>query len=153
MRVTRVHSRRTLSVAALAAVATLAACDEAALSPDGEPRVESMRVVIGGQTVTISPAGVTGGPIQLSVGANSISASFLGDDGLPDPNVSAAEFQLNVEVLGGAPISFQRSGSNPFAGTLAATGPVQGAQLRFSLFHIEEQHPDFGPFTVSANAS
>jgi hypothetical protein len=111
-----------------------------------------MRLVIGGQTVTVSPGSVTGGPIQVSVGANSVSATFLGDDGLPDPNVSAAEYQLNIAVLGGAPIAFQRSSGSPFSGTLTASGTVQGAQLSVSLFHVEEQHHDFGPVNVTANA-
>jgi hypothetical protein len=150
------HSRsnrhRTAALVAAAILLTVSACDET-LSPDGEPAVESMRLVIGSQTVTVSPSGVTGGPIDLGTGANTVTAFFLGANGLPDPNVSAAAFQLNVQVLGGAPITFQRSATNPFAGTLTATAAVQGAQIRFSLFHIEEQHEDFGPFTVTANVS
>ena len=139
-----------VSIAFLFSLAALAACDDV-LAPGGEPQSVSMRLAVGSQSVVVSAAGVTGGPIALSVGANSITATFLTAAGQPDPNVSAAEFQLNVEVLGGAPITFQRSATNPFAGTLTASAAVQGAQLQFTLFHVEAQHADLGPFVVTTN--
>lgn len=147
------RSLRRLAAFALPVLLVASACDESTSPEHDEPEVESMRLVIGSQTVTVTPAGVTGGPIVLAVGANTITATFLNAEGEPDDHVSAAEFQLNVEVLGGAPITFQRSTTNPFAGTLTASATVQGAQLRFALFHIEEQHEDFGPFTVPVNVN
>jgi len=144
------RSRR-VSIAFILSLAAAASCDDV-LGPGGEPQAVAMRLVVGSQTVVVSAAGVTGGPLSLSAGANSLTATFLTAGGQQDPNVTAAEFQLNVEVLGGAPITFQRSAINPFAGTLTVAGSVQGAQLRFTLFHVEAQHADLGPFTVTVSA-
>jgi hypothetical protein len=131
-----------------------AACDDDTTAVEEEPEVATMRLVVGAQTINVADDGtVTGGPMTLVVGANTVTATFLGANGQPEPLVTTAEFQLNVEVLGGAPITFQRSASNAFSGTLTATAAGQGRQLRFSLFHIEEQHEDFGPFTVTVNVN
>ncbi len=145
--------RRPYRILALAAVAlSLSACkdDATGLDDDHEIHVASMRLTIAGQPITIAENGtVTGGPVTLAAGTHSVSAVFLDDDGQPSDDVSAVEFQLNVTIPGGAPVTFTRSTTNPFAGTFTVTGAAQGTQIRFSLYHIEEQHEDFGPFPVT----
>jgi hypothetical protein len=146
--------RRSVALIAAAFALSLAACKDDATGADDhdhEPEIEEMRLSIAGQVITVSDNGTVSpaGPIILPVGTSSVSAQFLDHDGQPDDHVTAAEFQLNVLPATGAPVSFTRSTTNPFAGTLTATTAAENVVIRFSLFHIEEQHNDFGPFPVT----
>lgn len=143
--------RPAVAVLLATSLLTLSACKDDAVSPDDEPEVASMRLVIGGQTITISDAGVVSPatPLVLPLGGTTITAAFLKANGEPNDNVTTADFQLNVTIGSGIPVTFTRSTTNAFAGTLNVTGIASGVQLRFALFHIEEQHEDFGPFPVT----
>jgi hypothetical protein len=134
------------------AAAFTTACDDDPAAPaEEEPEVETMRIVVGNQTINVTTAGVTGGPLVLQVGANNVSVQFLKANGQQDEIAHGGGFRLEVEPQGGAPVTFTLSATNSFAGTLNATATATGAVLRFSLFHIEEGHEDFGPFSVTTN--
>jgi hypothetical protein len=146
--------RSTGTVLIVAGVLAAAGCKDSHGPHDHEPDVVTMRLTVGTQVITVSDNGtVTGGPLVLQVGANTITAAFLGADGQPDEHVTPDEYELKVTVDGGAPIAFTRSQSNPFSGTLTATATVTGATVRFSLYHIDEGHDDFGPFPVTVNVN
>jgi hypothetical protein len=143
--------RRVIGMMAAALALSLGACkDDATGIEEDEPEVESMRLTIAGQTVTIAANGaVTGAPVTLPVGTHAISAQFLDTAGQPVDGVDAVEFQLNVTIPSGSPVTFTRSTTNAFAGTLTVSAAAATVALRFALFHVEEQHEDFGPFPVS----
>ena len=139
-----IPSVRRLAALALIA-ATAVACKESTDPGEDEPEVSSMRLTVGSSTVTVAENGaVTGGPLRISTTDQALSATFLRADGTPESLVTAAEFRL--DVTGGTGITFTRTG--PFGGTLrgASAGTVT---VNFSLFHLIENHADFGPFPVS----
>lgn len=146
-----VSARRAPLGLALAATMLLGACKDDHAGPhDHEVEVHAMRLEVAGQVVTVSDNGTVtpSTPIVLPLGASTITATFLDDDGRPTDDVNPVDFQLNVTVPSGAPVTFTRSTTNPFAGTLQVTGSATNVDLRFSLFHLDEQHEDFGPFPV-----
>jgi hypothetical protein len=112
-----------------------------------EPEVATMRLIVGGvDTVDVAQGGaVTGGPITIA-GNTSIAAEWLRADGSEDPVVDATEFELSAESLDEAIATFTRTSA--FAGTLNKVAPGS-TEIRFGLFHVEEQHDDFGPFPVA----
>jgi hypothetical protein len=130
------------------------ACDDDdPVTPEPEPEVATMRITAGAQTISVDGTGaVTGGPLAIpSGGAITISASFLRDDGTPDPLVTDADFRLEVTdpTIGSPPPSvatFARTGG--FTGTLTATQDGSAPML-FALLHIDEGHEDFGPFPIT----
>jgi hypothetical protein len=121
------------------------ACDdETPVEP--EPMVATMRLTVGSQTVDVASNGaVTGGPIVISANT-AISAQWLLANGMPEPLVTAAEFQLNATPADMGVVTFTRTSA--FAGTLnkVTTGSTT---IAFALYHIEEMHEDFGPHNVS----
>jgi hypothetical protein len=125
----------------------LASCDGSTEPEEEEPEVATMRLTINAQTVDIAENGsVSGGPIVVPVGNTAISAAFLRADGSADPVVTADVFRLDVDSDNAGIASFSRSGA--FNGNLVGTA-AGSTILRFSLFHIEEGHEDFGPFPVA----
>ena len=140
----RVH-RRMLATFFLAILPVLAACNDDPAEP-GEELPAAMRLTVGSQIVTVDDAGnVTGGPITIPVGTTSITAVFLDADLQPADFVSATEFELRVTPASTAIVTFARASA--FAGSL--TGVSTGSTtIEFALFHLEEQHDDFGPFNV-----
>ena len=144
--------RHVVAFAAIIAGFALASCEADLLGTGGgDPDVASMRVTVASQQITINESGqVTGAPGVLHAGvAASVTAVFLDAGGQGATGVTPGTYQLNVSVPGGASIVFQRSTTNPFAGSL--TGSVNGtnAQLRFSLYNIETQRDVFGPADVA----
>jgi hypothetical protein len=143
-------ARRKPTIAGLLAILALglpaASCDDET-APEEEPEVATMRLTVGAQTVNVADDGtVTGGPIVIAQGNTAISAAFLRADGTADPLVTADVFRLDIESDNAGIASFVRGGS--FSGSLV--GAAAGSTiLRFSLFHLEEQHEDFGPFPVA----
>jgi hypothetical protein len=138
---------RQLSVITLFAAATaLVACGDSTAPDDHEELPHEVRLTIGSQVVTITDGGVvTGGPIMIPVGSTSISAVFLDDeDAVMD--LSADEYELRVVSDNTAVASFTRTSA--FAGSLVG-GTAGQTLLEVSLFHLEEQHEDFGPFNVT----
>jgi hypothetical protein len=136
---------RSVRRAALVAVAALAvgACSED--EHDHEAEVDFMRVTVGAQQVMVNSTGaVTGGPISVTSGAaTAVTVAFLDADMADALAEHADDYQANIAVPAG--MTFTRTG--PFTGTL--TGSVAGtSNVSFTLFHIEENHEDFGPFNV-----
>ena len=147
------RARRLAAVRTAVALAALslgaAACNDEE-DHDDEPEVDRMVLTIGTSTVTVSSNGtVTGGPLRAAVGANTVTAQFLRVDGTPDPKVTTSKFRLNVSQpptgVTFAPVANSLNGTLTTATTLNA----QTVNVRFELFHIEENHEDFGPFAVS----
>ncbi|MDA0330327.1 MAG: hypothetical protein O2958_15145 [Gemmatimonadetes bacterium] len=140
--------RRSSAHALLALTLSLAvtACGDDMGPEEEEPEVATMRITVGAQSIDVADDGtVTGGPISLSVGSTSISVQFLLANGQPEPLVTDAVFQVNVESDNAGVVSFTRVGA--FDGTLVA-GAAGSTTVRLALFHIEEAHEDFGPFPV-----
>jgi hypothetical protein len=105
-----------------------------------------MRLTVGAQVITIDDSGgVTGGPIVIPIGNTPISAVFLdeNDDVVPGLN---AEFRLEVESNNANVATFSRTAA--FTGNLVGVAAGQTV-LRFALFHVAENHEDFGFFDVS----
>lgn len=127
----------------VASVFAFAACTDDDHGHEGE--VDFMRVTVGAQELMVNATGVvTNGPIILTSGeVTDISVEFLDadmDDALAE---HADEYQVNLTAP--ANVTFARTG--PFSGTL--TGGTAGSyNVQFSLFHVEENHEDFGPFNV-----
>lgn len=141
----RTRTARTLLTLMLGLTVASCGSDPMAEEED-EPEVATMRLTVGSQSIDVADDGtVTGGPISIPVGSTTVSAQFLLANGQPEPLVTADVFQLNVDSDDASVASFSRGGA--FNGTLvgAAAG---NTILRFSLFHIEEGHEDFGPFPV-----
>jgi hypothetical protein len=144
--------RRLLSLLPVVMVLAMSACkDDSTGLDDDEPEVASVRLTIGTQVITISDNGTVSptGTIVLPVGTSNVSAVWLDVTGAPIEDLSRTEFQLNLTVSTAGAATFARSTTDPFAGTLTATAPAAGVVIRFALFHLEEQHEDFGPFPVT----
>jgi hypothetical protein len=55
-------------------------------------------------------------------------------------------------VPSGSRLAWSQSASNRFTGTLTVTGTVINAAVTFALFHVAEEHEDFGPLTVTISS-
>ena len=144
--------RAARALAAAAALATVAACNDST-GPDEEEHADEVAAIrlsiapaAGGTalTYTITPAGVSPSPLRVPTGESTVTATFLADDGDVVPAAELADFRFDFSSQTG--LSFTRTG--PFTGTLAASasaGTVLPATM--CLFHLDEGHCDFGPFT------
>jgi hypothetical protein len=133
-----------LLVAALA-VPFAASCDEDPVAPDDHAEeVAEVRLTVGSQTVTITEGGAQGS-LTIPVGVSSVSAVFLADDG-DTVTLDPEEFELRLESQNAAVVIFTRTG--PLAGKLTGVAPGS-AVVEFSIFHLEEGHPDFGEFDLN----
>ncbi|MDX2193928.1 MAG: hypothetical protein NW201_11275 [Gemmatimonadales bacterium] len=149
MRVTK------MAWAALVAAGVFTAACGGSTGDGSEPAVATMRLTItpaGGaaQVVNVNSSGVaTPASITLPVNTNAtIASQWLRADGSADPLVTATTFRLEVRNLPGS-MTFTRTDN--FSGTLRATAAgnfAGGSAPRFELFHIQENHEDFGPFSV-----
>jgi len=141
-----IRFRARAAALSLIALTALAACDDSP-TDEGDPAesVVAMRLTVGTQTITINESGtVTGGPIVLPRGNTVISAVFL-DAGNAIVAGLDAEFRLEVTTDNAGIATFTRLGT--FNGTLTGVAVGQ-TTLRFALFHVEEDHEDFGFFGV-----
>lgn len=104
-----------------------------------------MRITLAnGTSVTVSETGTVTGTLTLSAGAaTTVTVTFLDDAGAVVTDLPATEYQASVSPNAG--ITFARTGA--FTGTLQGT-TAGTVTVRFGLFHIDEQHDDFGPFPV-----
>ena len=104
-----------------------------------------MRIALAnGTSVTVSETGTVTGTLTLSAGAaTTVTVTFLDDAGAVVTDLPATEYQASVSPNAG--ITFARTGA--FTGTLQGT-TAGTVTVRFGLFHIDEQHDDFGPFPV-----
>jgi hypothetical protein len=135
-----------VTFAALAVLPFAFACnDDPADEGDPAEAVVAMRLTVGSQTITINETGaVTGGPIVLPRGNTNIAAVFL-DAANATVSGLDAEFRLEVTTDNASIAAFSRTSS--FAGTLVGAAAGQTV-LRFALFHVEENHEDFGFYPV-----
>jgi hypothetical protein len=143
-------TRRRFAALAVAALALSASACKDSTSPEAEPEVVTMRITpAGGAAVTVSSTGVVTGTLTVpAAGSRAVTVEFLNAAGEPDPVVDGSTFQVSVAPAAG--ITFVRTG--PFAGTL--TGGAAGTvAVQFGLLHIEENHNDFGPFTVNVSVT
>lgn len=142
-----VKRRRLAHFLVLALLApAFAACDDDPTEPHDEEIPSAIRLTVGTQIITIDDLlGVTGGPIAINVGARAVTAVFLDEDG-DVMEVHDDEFELRIVPASTSIVTFTRTGA--FAGTL--TGVVAGnTTVAVSLWHLEEEHTDFGPFNVA----
>jgi hypothetical protein len=143
----RRHFRPFLSRFALVALVAAAACDDDPVE-EGDPAeaVVAMRLTVGSQIITVDEFGaVTGGPIVIAVGNTTITAVFLDDAGQVVPGLNA-EFRLDVISNNSTVATFTSTGA--FTGNLVGVAAGQTV-MEFALFHIEEDHEDFGYHDVS----
>ena len=142
-------SRPVFRLAAALALVAVAACNDSS-GPDEDPadEVASIRLTIvqGAATsnFTVASSGaVTPAPLRIPVGTSTVTATFLRADGSTVSAGDLADFQLRLKPAAG--LTFARTA--PFVGTLtttAAAGSTVAVEL--CLFHIEENHCDFGPW-------
>lgn len=122
----------------LAAVALITACDDDPVAPpDPGEAVEAIRLTVGNQTIDLPDTDA----VTIPLGATNVSATFLDADGNAVEGLD--EFELLIETEGAEDVvTFDGSGSDPFAGTL--TGESAGtASVEVQLYHTEEGHEDF----------
>jgi hypothetical protein len=138
-----------LAVAAL--VSSIAACDGDSTGTEDEPNVASVRVTVGAQTVTISNNGTQTGTLTVPQGNSAVTVAWLRPNGTVESLVTSDEFNVRMTAAAGTSgVTFTSSGA--FGGTLNATSAGQKV-LRLSLFHLEEQHEDFGPLNLTLTVS
>ena len=125
-------------IAALVAPLAVYAVEQVGVDGSDRKFDSTITETIGGQQVNITEG--AGGSVTIPLGATAVSATFLDADGETLDLGSAFELRLNSTNT--ARVTFTRSG--PFAGTL--NGLTAGnAVVEVVLWHIEEQHEDFGP--------
>jgi hypothetical protein len=144
------------SIAALVAVLCAGSCASDTASPGtSETDVAIMRLSVANQQITVDQTGsVTGGPVVLRAGIPAtVTAVFLTATGEADPRIVRATYQLNASVVGSEPVTFTRSTTDPFSGTLSCNAPNVTAHVRFSLYNVELQHDTWGPFEVAISVA
>lgn len=139
---------RTLRVAALAlALSVTAACGNDEL-PDPEPGIAEVVFSIDGTVAfTVNDAGaVTSGSTAIPVGTHQIRAAAFDEDGNAVDEVVDGIFELRGTNVNPATLEFTK-GNALLTGSLNAKagGP---ASVRLELWHLEENHEDWGPFTI-----
>lgn len=139
------HKRAFAFAPLLAAVALITACDDDPVAPpDPAEDVAVMRLTIGSETVDLAPN--DDADVTIPVGATNVTAAFLDADGNEVEGLEE-EFELRFEFDEGEEdiVTFERSASDPFAGTL--DGVSEGdANIAAQLFHTEEGHEDLEVF-------
>jgi hypothetical protein len=146
---TSVSSRRARAVVSVAVFALLTACgDDTGTSGSSAPNVGLMRLIIDNQVLSIDRNGKETGTVVIRSGAPaSVTAIFLKENGDVDPAVTPGKYQLNLTVISTvANWNFQRSNTNPFAGTLTVNSGIQSLTLRVSLREVEGNRDHFGPW-------
>ncbi|MFN0097398.1 MAG: hypothetical protein ACKVS7_01900 [Gemmatimonadaceae bacterium] len=143
-------ARRRFAAFAVAALVLGAGACKDSTSPEEEPEVVTMRITpAGGSAVTVNSTGVVTGTLSVpAAGSRAFTVEFLNAAGQPDPVVDGTTFQVSVAPAAG--MTFTRTG--PFAGTLTA-GAAGTVAVQLGLLHIEENHNDFGPFTVNVTVT
>jgi hypothetical protein len=107
--------------------------------PEDEPEVQTIRLVIGTQTIDIDRAAATP-TITIAIGAHNVTATFLRANGDIEPLVNATEFEIRLEGMNASIATFTHAGA--FAGTL--TGVAAGStNVTVQLYHKVEAHADF----------
>ena len=134
-----------LSRLALISLVAVSCDDDPADEGDPAEAVVAMRLTVGTQTITVDGFGnVSGGPITIPVGTTPITGAFLDAAGQVVTGLDA-EFRLDVITNDANVATFAATGT--FAGNLLGVAAGQ-TTLRFALYHIEEDHEDFGYHNV-----
>ena len=135
--ITRAHR---IALVALA-LGTAAACGDDAAGPDDPGAgLATIRLTIGGMTVNLT-AGGAGAAVDIPQGNTPVSAVFL-DAGGGEVALDVAEFELRIVSSNTTRLRFVRLGA--FTGTLEAS-ELGTIALQVSLFHLDDDHADFGP--------
>ena len=127
------------------------ACKDSTGPADDEPEVEELVLTFSnGVVATINATGtVSNAPDFVPGRSLSFTAKFRDAADTNYVFVSPAEFELVVTP--GTGLLFTRTG--PFAGTLTAGTSTGTVPVQFGLLHIEEDHIDFGPFTMNVRVA
>jgi hypothetical protein len=136
--------------AALALLATTVACKDDPVEPEPEPEIQTMTLTVGASTISVdATTGAASGELVVPLGASTVTATFRKADGTNETLVTSDEFDLKFTPTDPTRLSWVANGA--FGGTLTATGLTSGqtTTAQVSLFHKEEQHDDFGPFTIT----
>lgn len=150
--------RYTVLAAALAATMLGACSDNSGPDDHEEPEVTAMVVEVDGveHTVTLAGGGFTPATATLDGTTAALVATFLNAEGELDPAVleHAEDFELSVagSASGGAlPAGVTFTRTEPFEGTLTVPAG-ETVTVFFGLYHIEEEHDDFGPYPLQITA-
>lgn len=140
--------RRTLRLTALSlALTATAACDRDEL-PEPEPEIARVVFSINGSSFTVNDAGVvTNGSTSIRVGAHQITAVAYDDRGVVIDEVANGIFELRGTSTNTAILEFTK-GNAMLTGTLRAKA-AGSAAVSFGLWHLEENHEDWGPFAIN----
>jgi hypothetical protein len=144
---------RQLATAAMMviAIASLSACsDDDPAEPEDEPEIQTVTLTVGASTITIDKTtGAASGQLVVPAGTSTVTASWKRADGSAEPLVTSAEFELRIVPSNSANASWIPASA--FGGSLTTTGLTSGqtTTAQVSLFHKEEQHDDFGPYTFT----
>jgi len=139
--------RGLLSLALLLLVPAFSACsDDEEVEEDPAEAIEIIELTVGGVALRLDLDGnvVSGGPLTVAVGATvPLTARFLDEDG-DDISSTLGDFELR----GTSPTGVTFASTGDFTGTI--TGVTAGAgNIRFALYHVIEQHEDWGPHDVA----
>lgn len=141
--------RRILAAGLMVGALALGGCDDDDDSNGTGPvevEVGSMLIDAGTQEVTVSATGaITGGPLTFDVGPRDVTVSFFDDLGAPIDPVDLGDYIADAENTTPGVLSVTRTGDFTF--TITGTNSGAGS-VSFSLFHVDEEHDDFGPFPV-----
>ena len=148
------NSFRALLLSPIVAACTEAVVPGGDVPPESESPAMRMEATIDGRRVDASAdAGFELGRVEVNKGGIQLSATFLGSSGdAHAPVANSSKFRL--DVLGspaGAPlpqrVEFTRY--DQFSGALYWIAPGQTVELWLGLYHVSEDHYDFGPFPIN----
>jgi hypothetical protein len=141
-----------MKLLAVAALVFAVSCDSSTEPEEEEPKVTQIRLTFGTQApVTYSLASGEVRNVHIPAGATTVTAQWLKADGTTETIATTTDFTLKVVVTGSG-LAWTQASSNTFTGTLTATGTVTNATVTFALFHVAEQHEDFGPVPVTVSS-
>ena len=139
-----------LLVAALTLMVVGACSDDDPVAPEEEPEIQTVTLTAGTSVVTIDKTtGAASGQLVVPADASTVTAVWKKADGSVESLVTSAEFDLKFTPTNSANLAW--TATSAFSGTLTATGLASGQTTTagVSLFHKEEQHNDFGPYTIT----
>lgn len=132
--------------AAVAVIATLAACGH----DHEDVTVTSARLEVlnaGGavvQTVTVTPNNVTGGPLALTLSANTtVRVTWLNASGAADPANTDSDFEVRFNPPSGSGLTWALASGSRTQGTMRGATAQASVNVGLSLFHTQENHSDF----------
>lgn len=139
--------------------AVLSGCSEPADPDMGTPpaaQLSSMRMeaTIDGRLLeATAEGGFASSGIEVNKGGIQLSAEFRGSSGdAHAPVAGSSKFRLDVlGSPGGAalPARVEFTRYDAFSGALYWIAPGQSVELWLGLYHVTEDHYDFGPFPVT----